>query len=373
MSRENKNVKTEISNTEDRDLSQLIADKTVILYGSSGFGRAINDLLESNNIVPKYFVDSFCQQSEFCSKPVISMDELLHLDKTNSNIVVVITSQWVNEILESLRMKGFDSEVLFIQNFYDGINWFLLTKEERKLFENNIRTVHNKLYDSFSKEIISLLYGTRTTAFATAFSAAFAISCKQSGKNQYFIKEVLSVLSRHENVAFIDCGAFTGDTIQEAFDLGVKFYNSVCFEPDVENFTALTERLETLGINDKVAAIQSGVWYMDGSLNFNAIGGLGSRITRGDSSDCSINVVSLDSFVKGRVDMIKMDIEGSELNALKGSLAVLKRERPILAISIYHKFHDITEIPLFLMENLDNYDFIIRQFSFDTVLYCLPQ
>ena len=48
------------------------------------------------------------------------------------------------------------------------------------------------------------------------------------------------------------------------------------------------------------------------------------------------------------VDFIKMDVEGAELEALKGARAVLCRDTPKLAISIYHNLHDFWTIPQWL-------------------------
>lgn len=49
-----------------------------------------------------------------------------------------------------------------------------------------------------------------------------------------------------------------------------------------------------------------------------------------------------------RIDFIKLDIEGAELRALQGAEQVLRRDRPRLAIAIYHLFNDCTDIPAFL-------------------------
>jgi FkbM family methyltransferase len=65
-----------------------------------------------------------------------------------------------------------------------------------------------------------------------------------------------------------------------------------------------------------------------------------------------VNTISVDDFVNSeklpRVDFIKMDIEGSELSALRGSSDTLRRFCPKLAISIYHRPKDLYEILEFI-------------------------
>lgn len=73
-----------------------------------------------------------------------------------------------------------------------------------------------------------------------------------------------------------------------------------------------------------------------------------------------------------RVDFIKMDIEGAELEALKGAESTIRRDRPKLAISVYHKLHDFWTIPRWI-ESLDlGYRFYLRHFTIhaeETVLF----
>lgn len=87
-------------------------------------------------------------------------------------------------------------------------------------------------------------------------------------------------------------------------------------------------------------------------------------------------VRTIDSLVASkdiqRVDFLKMDIEGSELAALKGAEKTLRQFKPRLAISIYHKFSDFFEIPLFLQSLALGYRFFADHYTIhaeETVLY----
>ena len=70
-----------------------------------------------------------------------------------------------------------------------------------------------------------------------------------------------------------------------------------------------------------------------------------------------------------------MDIENSEMNAVKGALKTIVTQRPQLAISIYHSAEQFLDIPVFLAQNLNNYIFRLGHYSackLETVLYAIP-
>jgi len=73
-----------------------------------------------------------------------------------------------------------------------------------------------------------------------------------------------------------------------------------------------------------------------------------------------------------RIDLIKMDIEGSELSALQGGENSLRRWHPKLAISLYHRPEDLFSIPLWLKSLDCGYRFFLDHYSIhheETVLY----
>jgi hypothetical protein len=84
----------------------------------------------------------------------------------------------------------------------------------------------------------------------------------------------------------------------------------------------------------------------------------------------------LDDILNGEIPtFIKMDIEGSEPDALIGATNRIKESQPVLAISVYHKQSDIWEIPLLIKSLSDNYSFFLRSHrdeSWDLVCYAVP-
>jgi hypothetical protein len=71
-----------------------------------------------------------------------------------------------------------------------------------------------------------------------------------------------------------------------------------------------------------------------------------------------------------------MDIEGAEVEALRGARKTIEKHRPLLAICLYHQPQHLWEIPFLIKSwNLD-YTFFIRSHyfnGFDTLLYAVPK
>mgnify|MGYP002517000463 FL=1 len=73
-----------------------------------------------------------------------------------------------------------------------------------------------------------------------------------------------------------------------------------------------------------------------------------------------------------KVTFIKMDIEGAEMEALEGAKRTIKKNRPKLAISIYHKEDDLWEIPYYVLSRYPWSKIYMRHYSLttnETVLY----
>ena len=98
--------------------------------------------------------------------------------------------------------------------------------------------------------------------------------------------------------------------------------------------------------------------------------------TKGQDFTEEVNAVSIDGFVEkqkiSKVDFIKMDIEGSEMGALHGAENVIRKYRPRMALSVYHRIEDFWEIPRFINGLGLGYEFYLGHYTInkeETVLY----
>ena len=116
--------------------------------------------------------------------------------------------------------------------------------------------------------------------------------------------------------------------------------------------------------------------------HFLRISGQGEAASLHGAADASdsrpIHVVRGDDlFPFETVDFIKIDAEGADLDALLGMAGLIRRSSPVLAVSLYHRPRDITDLPIAISALLDGlpYRFYLRQHmynSFESVFYAVP-
>ena len=72
---------------------------------------------------------------------------------------------------------------------------------------------------------------------------------------------------------------------------------------------------------------------------------------------------------------IKMDIEGSELDALMGAQNIIRKNLPVLAICSYHRQDHLWKIPALIHSYADEYRFFLQPHLlevWDLVCYAIP-
>ncbi len=175
-----------------------------------------------------------------------------------------------------------------------------------------------------------------------------------------------------EREVFVDGGCYDAANamrfMEFAKDTDAYVY---AFEPDEENMVLCEERLKE-SCAGNYTLFQKGLWSEETILRFSAGENVASHLS--EDGNITVPVVDIDSIVKDKVTFIKMDIEGSECEAIKGAQNTIKMYKPRLAISVYHKLEDIWEIPKLILELNPNYKLYFRHYSIagdETVVYAV--
>ena len=163
-------------------------------------------------------------------------------------------------------------------------------------------------------------------------------------EEKYFPRELFTP-SPDEH--FVDCGAFDGQTLRDLLELtgGIigAYYG---LEPDPANYKRLEQFAAGLPVElrEKVVLSPCAAWKEEGNIPLYALHGPGTfAASYGEDRAAA---TTIDRLLDGhRATAIKMNIEGSELAALKGARETICRWRPKLMIAGYHKTWDFWEVP----------------------------
>lgn len=155
-------------------------------------------------------------------------------------------------------------------------------------------------------------------------------------------------LIRNDSVVF-DLGANSG---WYSVLPGLKYPNSkiYAFEPSPNNFKRLKLNVELNALKN-VSIFQLAIGDSEKAIDFfdsprdqlsyvsSAVLGFGQKFHDESWVKISVPQTTLDSFCKSeqisRLDIIKIDVEGYEVNVLKGALNVIKQYRPIIQIESF--------------------------------------
>ncbi len=188
----------------------------------------------------------------------------------------------------------------------------------------------------------------------------------------------------------VDGGTFDGaDTIRFAELLkeeGKLLKKAYCFEPDCENFRRSCNNLQKyynsdvnidygkqMAKSDNFTIYQAGLYDKNAGVGFRTCGSQISRLTEQVESAGSVSTVCLDDLLSNeKVSFIKFDLEGADIPAIWGAEKTIRKNKPKLALSIYHNIEDLWEIPLMIKNFVPEYKLFVRHHSayfWDKILY----
>ena len=192
--------------------------------------------------------------------------------------------------------------------------------------------------------------------------------------NTYFS---LRAFKRYGRTVFVDCGAYTGDTI-EKFIWNIPSCEKVyAFEPDKGNFMVLKNSCSRLKqewniSDDKIELYNVAVGAENRICDFSATATISSSVSQDKDGVVTVNMVKLDDVLTCKYTFLKADVESFEYELLQGAEKGIKKWLPSMAICIYHNAIDMITILPLIKEMVPHYKFAIRHHgvTFDeTVLY----
>lgn len=323
----------------------------VVLFGAAKKGRRfLKDYAHLNLNVLNFCDDDGSKWGSYINGiKVVSPEELVG---NGFDIPIIITSKWSDGITEKLRSKGF-------RHIYHRFSIdYLIHMEE-------LQRTYDLLEDKLSKEVFLGLVKYVFTQRPEIFEEITL------SEEQYFLTDIFD-FSIDECI--IDGGAFTGDTLQKYYELSDgRFKEIYCFEPDDDNFYKLSENVnKIIKTSGDIKIYNLGLFNKAGKVYFSNSHNSAACIV--DEANYHIQVTSIDEVIKtNKVTMIKLDVEGAEVETIMGAKNTIMKQKPKLAICNYHLSSDLWEIPLVIRDLVPQYKIYLRHHNskcwYESVVY----
>lgn len=341
----------------------------LFIYGTGSMAQSVYQVLTENGLFISGYLDHRTPANPFLNglpvlKPESASGAIVIIGIHNRDAEITI----IGERLKSLGAQRVIAPVELYDFFADalGIRYWLTRRDYYFSFKILIEEVDSIWSDDASRELYESIIKFRMTG-------DYSLLPKPDLTHQYFPDDIPAWKAP---LRFVDCGAFDGDTLLNFQKANFPIEAVCAFEPDEENFHKLAQFVKmNQNYLPQVNLYPCGVFSSTKKLSFNS--GFGEASAATFAGDSVVQCVSLDETIPAfNPNLIKMDIEGAEPDALLGARNLIATSRPGLAISIYHRPEHLWQIPL-LVKDLakGKYQYFLRAHGlndFDIVLYAVP-
>lgn len=337
----------------------------VYLFGTGEITEKVIIFLRQLNIEPAGVICDYNFSMQWNEWTLLQRADVIYKKKD-----LIISCAMSNPLfmLESLHKDGFNN----VKSFYEiGRNYPLLLKEisyftnmieDIKVNESKYHELSQIFEDDKSRRLLDELIKHRAE-FSFDISS---IENSTEGSKQYFD----DFLQLTNDEVFVDGGSFNGDTTKQFIDLTHQEYKHIyLFEPNAE----MLNKAKSLLISDQNITYFSELLYSKiCKLTFNNSLGAGSKIVHDDNTP-SYLATTIDETTKNiPPTFIKLDVEGAELDVIKGAEKTIKKYKPKLAVCVYHEQDHFWKVPQLIMTMRNDYKIYLRHYSngiFETVMY----
>ena len=338
------------------------------LYGYGLIGKYLLRELEKEGYKVEFIIDRKLAGTEVNGIKILSIEDLKKISLAKVSCIISLHNHYVDIVKLNSELSNLGFKDIFtitgLRSFLPDFNlpngYWLNFDENLDDVKNELNTAKDHLHDAKSKEIFEKIIKYRESGSIDNYPFP-------SLSDEYTPNDLPKFLNP---LRIIDCGAFTGVALEKFQKAGYEIDSILAFEPDPENYKKL--------LNNKTTAklkifLPLATHSEDVILKFSSDNGMGSKLD--EDGGVSVQATKIDSVQIGfNPNLIKFDVEGAEIETLIGAENTIKKIRPNLCISAYHKPYHIFQIQELVQSwNLD-YKFYLRVHehnSFGVVLYCL--
>lgn len=347
----------------------------IFIYGTGTFAQDVHRVLLDKGLPVYGFVDHMERETpSLYGMPIYTPDQAAEVKGADKAIVILGLHNYqadVAKITARLDKAGF-SKILSSIDLYDlfvkelGVRYWLTSRDYYFSLASVLKEMDALLTEDASISLFRSVIAYRLTGDVEKLSAPDTIN----------LYHPIDLPSWKAPLRFVDCGAFNGDTLKDFIKNNISIQAVAAFEPDLTNYAKLSRFVSSHKKEFPEANLfPCGVFSSTKKLSFETGQGMASNIS--SKGTTIIQCVALDDAIPTFApNLIKMDIEGAEYDALLGARQLITTYTPGIAASLYHRPEHLWQLPL-LIESMapGKYRFYMRAHAlndFELVLYAIP-
>ena len=351
------------------------AGRDIFLYGAGNLGKKLKASLEASGILVKGLIDRRAAVLREQGIDALTLEETADVPKESSIVILAALFSLEDEprLRDSLAKAGFPRVVALHELDWQSFNSAAFCRNifigdydiEREFARDEADVL--AAYELWQTQAERDYYMTHIEAYLRGDFSIFPDPL--SLRLQYAAHDVPEEVDMR---FFVDCGAFDGDTLRALSAAGRKIHDYLAFEPQQELGARIHASAEALAI-PRAMIVPCGISSKVQQIRFGTAEEGKSAVKRDAAGESVIQCTTLDTMLSGMPPtFIKMDIEGMEIEALRGAEKLIREYHPQLAICVYHDMSHIWRIPLLLREFYGGYRLYLRNYQYmglETVVY----
>lgn len=211
--------------------------------------------------------------------------------------------------------------------------------------------LYDSLADGESRRVLSLILEYKLTGSITPLAAS------ASGGLPF------GFFDCGEYETYIDLGAYTGDTVRDAVKYMPRLRRVIALEPEPHAYKKLSALAEATA-SPRIETYNAAAWKCGAELKFVTRSGRGSSSAasmHAGTKTRTVHALAVDGIADERVDIIKFDVEGAEEEAILGAAETIRRDRPDMIVSVYHRTGDLLSLPALVRNLVPEYRLYLRR------------
>lgn len=356
-------------------VDELPSASKLALFGAGETGQEFTRKLKSTrpDIEILCFFDSF-REGSWENIPILKP---LHIENLDESAELIITSVFWNEIAEIIDLdfsrsyKILSNDLINQSSHLSSYGSFYFEEDAQSELENRLSVVNDKFCTDLDREILRKLFDLRVYRKEQEFFA-YVDQITRSQKKSFQTKDKYSKHLELDSIRYaIEGGVYDG---QDTYRLLEVLKKSSAFK----RLYAFDPFLESLHNGEYFKKIDSQLCEFHQSVLWDCEEIIAFRVDRANPANSTVlreaelggegasvkthSAITVDTFLGKSgtpVDLIKLDVEGSEMNVLNGARDSILKWRPKMAISLYHRKEHLLEIPEFLLSLHKDYRFSI--------------